>query len=105
MLALLTRSLGQKDARSGLIRSPYPEGRKQQVVSTLQKCARALRGCQSLVSRTREDTNPVFRTLFAQFGFACCSFNRYGEQTSDARANPRGAGAPPAVFQTSSADA
>src|SRR5262249_7294964 len=45
-LALLTRSFGQR-AMKAAIRSPYPEGRKQQVVSTHEKGGPLPGRCQS----------------------------------------------------------
>jgi hypothetical protein len=50
-LALLTRSFGQRVTKAA-IRSPYPEGRKQQVVSTCKKDGLLPGLGQSLVARS-----------------------------------------------------
>jgi hypothetical protein len=47
VVALLTRSLGQREAEKASIRSPFPEGRNRQVVSTDVKSDAKRGGCQS----------------------------------------------------------
>jgi hypothetical protein len=53
VVALLTRSLGQREAEKASIRSPFPEGRNRQVVSTGVKSDSKTGRCQSAAADSR----------------------------------------------------
>jgi hypothetical protein len=61
VVALLTRSLGQREAEKASIRSPFPEGRNRQVVSTDAKSDAKTGGCQS----AEKEGDRYFFTLLA----------------------------------------
>jgi hypothetical protein len=61
VVALLTRSLGQREAEKASIRSPFPEGRNRQVVSTDVKSDAKTGGCQS----AEKEGDRYFFTLLA----------------------------------------